>query len=304
MINNPHKLQILKKALNNKVKIVLPEIKDSRIVEASKALTELGFCIVDPSKIYDRKKDLIKNIINKKFLENWNNEMVESYFEDLNNLSLVALNQGEVDCLITGASTSTAEVIRSSIRLVGIEKKTQWITSMFYMISPDYKNTFTYADCAVIPDPNEKQLCTIAYESAKNHKLLSNQEPHVAFLSFSTNSSAEHYTIKKIQKAIKLFKKKHPNIICDGEIQFDAAINESVDLRKNNKSILRGKANVFIFPDLNSGNISYKITQYLAGYSAWGPLLSGFNRPIHDLSRGCTVEDIVCIAMIGALQAQ
>ena len=302
MIKNPHKLLILKKALLKNPKIILPELKDSRIIEASKILSTLGFNIIDPKKIYLRKKDIIKNIHNKKFLENWTNEMVKVFFDDFNNLSLLALDQGEVDCLITGAQTNTADVIRSSIRLVGLNKKSQWITSMFYMISSDYKNTFSYADCAVIPEPNEKQLCMIAYEAAKNHKLLSNQEPKVAFLSFSTNSSANHYKVKKVQKATELFKKKHPNIICDGEIQFDAAIDRSVDFRKNNNPILNGEANVFIFPDLDSGNISYKITQYLAGYSAWGPLLSGFNKPVHDLSRGCNVEDIVCTALIGALQ--
>ena len=132
------------------------------------------------------------------------------------------------------------------------------------------------------------------------HRLLSDEEPVVAFLSFSSKGSAEHYKCKKVREAHKLFSEKYPNIVSDGEIQFDAAVNKSVSVKKG--SSINGQANVFIFPDLDSANIAYKITQYLGGYQALGPLLQGLNKPVHDLSRGCSVDDIIYVSSIAAIQ--
>jgi phosphate acetyltransferase len=154
----------------------------------------------------------------------------------------------------------------------------------------------------VIPDPSSVQLCSIAFEASEVHNLISKDLARVAFLSFSTNGSAEHYKVKKVRDSARLFSEKHPSIIHEGEIQFDAAINKIVANKKNINSNLKGSANVFIFPDLDSGNISYKITQYLAGYQAIGPILIGLNKPVNDLSRGCSVEDIVYTAAVSALQ--
>ena len=136
------------------------------------------------------------------------------------------------------------------------------------------------------------------------HQLVAQEEPKIAFLSFSTNGSAEHYTVKKMRDAASIFLEKYPNILCEGEIQFDAAISPSVSKKKNKNSLLDGQANVFIFPNLNAANIAYKITQYLAGYTAWGPLLNGFNKPVHDLSRGCSIDDIIYISLIAALNSK
>jgi len=135
------------------------------------------------------------------------------------------------------------------------------------------------------------------------HKTITGEEPKVAFLSFSTHGSANHYRVERVRKAVKLFGKKYPNIKHDGELQFDSAINLGVSKRKAPDSILKGEANTFIFPDLNSANIAYKITQYLGGYTAWGPLLQGFNRPVHDLSRGCSIDDIVSVSAIAIMQS-
>ena len=154
-----------------------------------------------------------------------------------------------------------------------------------------------------VPEPNIKQFCSIAYEAACSHELLSGEKPKVAFLSFSTKGSAEHYRVNRIQEAYKLFTKKYPDILCDGELQFDSAINSDIAKKKNANSILDGDANVFVFPDLDSGNIAYKITQHIGGYCALGPLLQGLNKPFHDLSRGCSVDDIVSVSMIAALQS-
>ena len=134
--------------------------------------------------------------------------------------------------------------------------------------------------------------------------MLTNRVSKVAFLSFSTKGSAEHYKVKRIQEATALFSKKYPEIKHEGEMQFDAAINSKIAEKKIKNSVLKGNANTFIFPDLASANIAYKVTQYLAGYSAWGPLLHGLNKPVNDLSRGCTIEDIISISSITNLQAQ
>ena len=194
-------------------------------------------------------------------------------------------------------------VIKRSIRIVGVDPKSKWISSSFFLTSADGDTSYTYADCGVIPDPDSEQLASIAYEASNIHKLISGDDPKVAFLSFSTKGSAQHYTVKKIQKAMVLFAKRHPNILYEGELQFDAAINKDISRMKVKNSILKGEANTFIFPDLNSANIAYKISQHLAGFNAWGPLLQGFRKPIHDLSRGCSIDDIICVSAIAAMQS-
>ena len=211
------------------------------------------------------------------------------------------LDNNRADCLVAGAATSTADVIKSSIRIVGVKNK--WVSSSFLMIGPNAEKAFTYSDCGVIPEPDEKQLVSIAYNAAKSHKLLTNEVPKVVFLSFSTKGSAEHYKVSRMKNAVELFSKKYPDIIHDGEMQFDAAINIDIAKSKNADSIIKGSGNVFIFPDLGSANIAYKITQYLGKFEAWGPLLNGLNKPVHDLSRGTKVDDIISISAIAAIES-
>ena len=172
------------------------------------------------------------------------------------------------------------------------------------MIDENGNNALTFGDCAVIPEPDSKQLAMIAAESAEFHYFLTGEEPAVAFLSFSTKGSSSHYRVDKVRNAVEIFAHKYPNIKHDGEIQFDAAVSPPVAMKKNNNSILKGEANILIFPNLNAANIAYKITQYLAGYSAWGPLLQGFRKPVHDLSRGCSVDDIISISLVAALESK
>lgn len=289
--------------LDCNIKLILPEVGDSRIDLAYKKLNELGIELINIDS-YNNSVDFIAHIKKKKFTNNWTVDMLEKYISVPINKSLILLDLGHADCLVAGATTPSANVIKSSIRVIGLDKQAKWISSCFFMISQNGLNAYTYADCGVIPEPDAKQLSAIAYNAAINHRLISQEEPKVAFLSFSTNGSANHYTINRIRDAVKIFSNKYPDILCEGDIQFDAAISESVSMKKNSNSLLKGKANVFIFPNLNAANIAYKITQYLAGYSAWGPLLSGFNKPVHDLSRGCSTDDIVNISMIAALQSQ
>jgi phosphate acetyltransferase len=186
--------------------------------------------------------------------------------------------------------------------MIGIRPTSNNVSSIFLMISPDGDNAYTFADCAVIPDPDSKQLASIAAESAEFHHFLTGEEPVVAFLSFSTKGSASHYRVDRVREAVEIFGKKYPQIIHDGEVQVDAAIIPEVNKLKIPNSPINGEANVLIFPNLDAGNIAYKITQRLGGYFAWGPLLQGLNKPVHDLSRGCSVDDIINVSAIAALQ--
>jgi phosphate acetyltransferase len=170
------------------------------------------------------------------------------------------------------------------------------------MISPNADASYTFADCAVIPEPTSDQLASIAGESASNHRLLTGEEPRVAFLSFSTKGSANHRRVSHVKDAVKNFSEKHPDILHDGELQLDSALVPDVAANKAKDSPLAGKASVLIFPSLEAGNIAYKITERLAGYTALGPLLQGLNKPVHDLSRGCSSADIVNVATIAAMQ--
>ena len=154
--------------------------------------------------------------------------MKDDFLDSPLNLGMAALDNNDADCLVGGAVHSTSEVLRSAIRIVGMDRKSKWVSSIFFMISPDNKQLYTFSDCGVIPDPSSEQLCSIAYKSSQFHKFLSNEEPKVAFLSFSTKGSAEHYKVKKVQDAVKMFSDKYNNIIHEGEIQFDVAVNPEV----------------------------------------------------------------------------
>ena len=303
MKKNQLNLDILNRSLSKKSKIILPEKNDVRVKSAIKILLEYGFEVIDIDSLNYRRNFYKESIISKKFTANWTEEMLDDFLVNPINFSFVALLNGDVDCAVAGANASTADVIRSAIRIVGLKSKTNLLSSSFFMTSHDNVQ-YTFSDCAVVPEPKAEQLCSIAYEAVQSHELLSNEKAKVAFLSFSTKGSATHYKVKKMQDSYQLFKKKYPDIVCDGELQFDAAINPMIANKKNPDNTLGGRANVFIFPDLDSGNIAYKITQHLAGYKAWGPLLQGLNKSIHDLSRGCNVEDVVSVSMIAALQAK
>jgi phosphate acetyltransferase len=161
--------------------------------------------------------------------------------------------------------------------------------------------SYSYADCGVVPDPTAEQLADIAISTAANHRKLTGEDPRVAMLSFSTKGSASHPSIDKVQKATSIVKMKQPDLVIDGELQFDAAVVPSVSAKKAPGSPVAGNANVFIFPDLNAGNISYKITQRLAGAEAFGPIIQGLKRPCYDLSRGCSVSDIVTMVAINSV---
>tara|TARA_B100000945_G_scaffold271836_1_gene233985 strand:+ start:363 stop:1286 length:924 start_codon:yes stop_codon:yes gene_type:complete len=296
--------RIIEMGKENNARLILPETQDDRIRNGIIELKKNGFNILSPIDYQYKLNSYIEFIKKKSFTNNWPEERLVEYLRNPVHFSMVMVACNDADGLVAGAITSTSEIIRSAIRIIGVAPKSSWVSSIFFLISPDGSKAYTYADCAVIPEPDSKQLAVIAKDSSEFHQLLSNEEARVAFLSFSTKGSARHYRVEKVIEANKIFGNLFPNIIHDGELQFDSAIIPEVSSIKSPESNIKGNANVLIFPNLDAGNIAYKITQRLAGYIALGPLLQGLNKPIHDLSRGCSVEDIVNIAAITALQKE
>ena len=293
---------IRKKAVDSNARILLPESTDHRVQKAAAEMEDMGFTLLEVENYRENSDKYFEYIKRKSFTNHWPDDNIRLYLENPLHFALVMVAMDDADCLIAGAATASSEVIRSAIRIVGIAPESKWVSSIFFMVSPEGNLGYTFADCAVIPEPDSKQLAAIAAESAGFHHLLTNEIPKVAFLSFSTKGSADHYRVDRVKEAVNLFSKKNAEILHDGELQFDAAFNRDVSSSKAPESPLMGEANVFIFPNLDAGNIAYKITQYLAGYSAWGPLLQGLNKPVHDLSRGCSVVDIINVASVAAIQ--
>jgi phosphate acetyltransferase len=207
------------------------------------------------------------------------------------------LRNGQAAGAVAGSLSPAADVMRAAIQVVGVAKGMKAVSSSFVMVMPD-GHEFTFGDCAVIPNPDAEQLASIAVSSAKTHQRLVGSEPMVAMLSFSTKGSAKHEDADKVIAATQLVKTMDPELNVDGELQFDAALVEAIGAKKAPGSPVAGKANVFIFPDLDAGNIGYKITQRLANAEAIGPVVQGLAKPYNDLSRGCSVEDIVNVACI------
>jgi len=214
---------------------------------------------------------------------------------------LVAINRA--DGCVAGSVATTGEVIRAAIHSIGLRKSTNIASSTFLMALREGR-VLTYADCGVVPYPDADQLADIAVESARTHRLLTQQDPIVAMLSFSTKGSAKHERTEFVTEAMEIAKNNAPELKIDGEFQFDAAFVPEVAKRKAPKSEVAGKANVFIFPNLDAGNIAYKITERLAGATATGPILQGLAKPMMDLSRGCSWQDIVNAACVSILMGK
>ncbi len=222
--------------------------------------------------------------------------------DDPLHVAVLAVKVGEADGCVAGASRSTADVLRAGIHILGVDPAASVISSCFLFVLPDGR-PIVYGDCGVLPDPDAEQLAGIAVSSAKSFEQLTSEDARVAMLSFSTKGSAQHPRVDKVRAATAIAQRSAPSLAIDGELQFDAAWVPAIGEKKAPGSVISGNANVFIFPDLDSGNIAYKITERLGGAQAFGPLLQGVDGVLHDLSRGCTAQDIVNVAVIASLQA-
>jgi phosphate acetyltransferase len=213
---------------------------------------------------------------------------------------------GLADVFVCGAVRTTADVLRASLWLVGLAPGTKTLASFFLMVWPGpagKERVLVFADCAVVPDPEPGQLADIGIMAADAYARLTRAVPHTAFLSFSTRGSADHPRVVKVREAVRLARERRPDLHLDGELQLDAAIDEGVGRRKAPDSVVAGHADVLVFPDLDAGNIGYKLAQRLAGAEAYGPILMGLARQANDLSRGCSLRDVVETATIACALA-
>ena len=257
--------------------------------------------IIDPSNS-DYQTTWANNYYEMRKHKGMTPEQAEAIIKDPLYFGAFMLKNGLTDGVVAGSINTTGDVLRAAIQIVGLAPNVSVVSSSFIMALKDGK-ILTFADCAVIPDPDEEQLASIAISSATTHKKLVESEPYVAMLSFSTKGSAKHPLVDKIINAKSVVQKKEPRLKIDGELQFDAAFIEQIGKRKAPDSDVAGKANVFIFPDLNAGNIGYKLTERIGGAHAIGPVIQGLAKPFNDLSRGCSVEDVINVACICAILA-
>lgn len=292
--------------------IVLPEFNDKRTIEAARIIENDGIAkvvVLSPDRISpEEKESCIQDYLKIHEAKHPDIEEVRKIFEDTLYPAAMMTRRGKFDGLVGGAVHTTPDMARCAIRCLGIEERFTIASSCFIMTVPNceygQQGTFIFADCGIIPEPTARQLACIALASAELAARVLGITARVALLSYSTKGSAKGSDVEKVTEALGMLKEMAPDLLADGEMQLDAAIVPEVANIKYPDSPIGGKANVLIFPDLNSGNIGYKLTQRLANARAVGPLFLGLNKPASDLSRGCSVDDIVDCAAVSAIRAK
>lgn len=323
---------IKERAQQDRKKIVLPESLEIRTLEATALMAKEDFCdvvlignpdeikavagdldissatIVDP-RTFEKMDAYVAKLVELREKKGMTTEKArELLLSDPLYLGVMMVKQDDVDGMVAGAVNSTANVLRPSLQILKTAPNTKLVSSCFVMVVPDCdlgaNGTFIFSDCGLVQNPSAEELAAIAGSSAKSFKSLVGVEPVVGMLSHSTKGSASHPDVDKVVEATKMAKELYPEVKIDGEFQLDAAIVPSVGASKAPDSEIAGKANVLVFPDLDAANIGYKLTQRLAKAEAYGPVTQGIAKPVNDLSRGCSAEDIVGVAAITAVQAQ
>lgn len=325
---------VKKKAKANLKTIVLPEAEDKRTLEAAQQIKKEGFAklillgnketvekdarnygldlsgieVVDP-KTSPALNDYVTCLAELRKSKGMTEEEARKLLTESNTyFAVMMVKKGDADGLVSGACHSTADTLRPSLQILKTKPGTKLVSAFFVMVVPDCgygeNGTFVFSDCGLNQNPTAEELAAIAESSAESFRFLVGKEPKVAMLSYSTMGSAKHDDVTKVQEATRIAKENNPDLLLDGELQLDAALVESVASLKAPNSKVAGHANTLIFPNLDAGNIGYKLVQRLAKAEAYGPMTQGIARPVNDLSRGCSAEDIVGVVAITAVQCQ
>ncbi len=295
---------ILKEEIANLIIVGTPEEVEAN----SQGLDISGATIVNPAT-YEKTQQYIDQLVELRKAKGMTKEMAEDLMlHEYMYFACMMVKAGDADGVVSGACHSTANTLKPSLQIIKTAPGTKLVSSFFIMVVPDCdmgaNGTFVFSDCGLVQNPSSEELAAIAASSAQSFQMLVQEEPKVALLSHSSKGSAKHADVDKVVEAVRIAKEQNPQLKLDGELQLDAAIVPSVGASKAPGSEVAGQANVLIFPDLDAGNIGYKLVQRLAKAEAYGPVTQGIAAPINDLSRGCSAEDIVGVVAITAVQAQ
>lgn len=324
---------VKQRAKSNIKTIALPEATDKRVLEAANKITKEGFAkvillgnktkiekiamehsisidgisIVNPIDS-DKYEEYANALYDLRKAKGMTEEQAHELMKDETHFGMMMVKMGACDGLVSGAIHSSSDTLRPALQILKTTPNTKLVSAFFLMVVPNCEygenGVFVFSDCGLNQNPNSDELSEIAISSSKSFEQLVGKTPKVAMLSYSSYGSAKSELVDKVQEATKLVKEKEPELLVDGELQLDAAIIPEVAASKAKESKIAGHANTLIFPDLNAGNIGYKLVQRLAKAEAYGPLCQGIAKPVNDLSRGCSADDIVGVVAITAVQAQ